>query len=785
MIEQGLFKRHFVGRDGFVWWIGQIADDSWTKNLQGSKPRNTPVADQPGFGYRYQVRIMGYHTADDNALTDQDLPWAAVMYPVTSGGGGDAAFETPALRKGNFVYGFFLDGEDAQQPVIIGILGYNQYQTIYSQKPAPFSPFRGYNNTSPIANYAILSDKESNPIPGIGGGEKSDNADRGVGVPSSGQNNNGAREIEPEGKNKDPIPLSFVCQKSKSPGQIQKDIQKMIQDIQNAKKGLKNFKKSLTHPIQFEGKQLSIEEYVQLKVDRAAKEITKWIKDRIAEVQAYQTRKINNAMKDIYFLLYPDKQSDAKAAVETAMDLLACLFKKIIKNLLNIVRKALLSIVDRFINTPLCAAENILAAIIGKLSGLINSAVSAIMGPVNAVLGVVDIAGDVLSFVEQILTFLSCEEQPECPEVESWSLWDGADIPSATFDPTSLINKVRDFASNVTQAIDPDSFDFDFNFGDVFTDTCNINAILCGPPNVVFWGGSGSGATANVIVSSIGDILGVDIINSGSGYGIKSPFLNFEDACGKGVGASGTVVVGPVSKQDDGTYQPDPNGNEVGVTGVIIEDSGYGYLPVPDGSQGGDGRVWAEANQTTVKRSDGTWEIPYDPGEIIDLLPGDIIRTPIGSVTELPDGTIIPGGSDFTINSPATTTAAVTSSTSITTGDYPIKDNEQYPVILYMCDAIIKNPGIAYQEGDKVIIEPSYGAEIVPRFNQFGQIISLEITSSGEGFQRVPQIYIESETGFNAEIIPRFCIDRVGVDEVAEPTSQDKIISVIDCVGKV
>ena len=25
MIEQGLFKKYFVGRDGFYWWIGQIA----------------------------------------------------------------------------------------------------------------------------------------------------------------------------------------------------------------------------------------------------------------------------------------------------------------------------------------------------------------------------------------------------------------------------------------------------------------------------------------------------------------------------------------------------------------------------------------------------------------------------------------------------------------------------------------------------------------------------------------------------------------------------------------
>ena len=788
MIEQGLFKRHFVGRDGFIWWIGQIADDSWTKNQQGSRPKNTAVADQPGFGYRYQVRIMGYHTADDNELKDADLPWASVMYPVTSGGGGDTTFETPALRKGNFVYGFFLDGEDAQQPVIMGILGYNQYQAIYKEKPKPFIPFRGYNNTNPVANYGVLTEAEIN-TPRSDVTQTPDNKNRGVGSPSSSQNNNGAREIESTtGRQKETLKLPYTCDKKKSPGQIQKDIQKMIQDIQNAQKGLKDFKKSVTHPIQFEGRQVSIEEYIQIKVQRASEAVTKWVKERITDIQEYQTRKINNALKDIYFLLFPDKQSDLKDKVETAMDLLACLFKKIIKNLLNIVRKALLTVVDRFINTPLCAAENIIAAIIGKLSGLINSAVSAIMKPLEAALGVVDLAGDVLVFIEQILSFLSCEEKPECPEIESWSLWDGADIPVANLDPTSLINKIRNFASGVTQAIDPDNFNFDFDFSDIFSDTCNTDAIFCGPPNVVFWGGSGSGATGNVIVSAVGDILGVDIVNSGFGYGTRSPFLNFEDSCGKGVGASGRVITGPVSKQDDGTYQPDPNGTETGVTGVIVEDSGYGYLPVPDGSQGGDGRVWADANQTTVKRSDGRWEIPYDPDEIIEVLPGDVIRTPIGSSSQIISGeetVAIPGGVSFVSPINGTVTAPQTTILPADRGDFPISDLKQYPVVLYLCDTIITNPGVGYQPDDKIVIEPSYGAELEPRFNQLGQLVSVKVISGGEGIKEVPTIYIESETGFNAEIVPRFCIDRVGADEFAEPTSQDKIISVIDCVGKV
>ena len=33
MLDQGMFKNHFVGRDGFVWWIGQIADENTWKAI--------------------------------------------------------------------------------------------------------------------------------------------------------------------------------------------------------------------------------------------------------------------------------------------------------------------------------------------------------------------------------------------------------------------------------------------------------------------------------------------------------------------------------------------------------------------------------------------------------------------------------------------------------------------------------------------------------------------------------------------------------------------------------
>ena len=76
MLDQGLFKNHFVGRDGFVWWIGQIADENtWKANIPGfPAPTNESTEEEViGFGERYKVRIMGYHTAAPSELLDEEF----------------------------------------------------------------------------------------------------------------------------------------------------------------------------------------------------------------------------------------------------------------------------------------------------------------------------------------------------------------------------------------------------------------------------------------------------------------------------------------------------------------------------------------------------------------------------------------------------------------------------------------------------------------------------------------------------------------------------------------
>jgi hypothetical protein len=126
-----LFNPGFLGAH-FNWWIGQVASDStWRDNIL---PGKFESKDQiPGWGRRYKVRIIGLHDQGESEIPSDQLPWAQIMYPVTGGGGQANAGATANLRQGMFVFGFFLDGQEQQVPVIMGVLG-NNAQTELSTK---------------------------------------------------------------------------------------------------------------------------------------------------------------------------------------------------------------------------------------------------------------------------------------------------------------------------------------------------------------------------------------------------------------------------------------------------------------------------------------------------------------------------------------------------------------------------------------------------------------------------------------------------------------------------
>ena len=93
-----MMNSYFLGREGFIWWMGVVED------------RNDP--DQLG---RVRVRCFGWHTDDKASIPTDALPWAHSVHPNTV-----PSSYTP--KEGDWVVGFFADGENAQQPVILGVL---------------------------------------------------------------------------------------------------------------------------------------------------------------------------------------------------------------------------------------------------------------------------------------------------------------------------------------------------------------------------------------------------------------------------------------------------------------------------------------------------------------------------------------------------------------------------------------------------------------------------------------------------------------------------------------
>ena len=362
-----------------------------------------------------------------------------------------------------------------------------------------------------------------------------------------------------------------------------------------------------------------------------------------------------------------------------------------------------------------------------------------------------------------------------------------------------------------------------------------LGPISCGPPRVSIKGGYG--CKANPIVSKSGRVIAVDIIKLGVNYSQYDTVCLINDKCGSGTGCYVEPVLGEVVVTDNGDgsltltngnlsseipggkfdsgnlgYFDEPSepmipvldndsnpvpdgGSSMSIVDMKVMSSGSGYLSSPDGSMGGDGRVWAKKDQTIIETPIGPgvgWYPPIPPNQIVDVKKGDTIITPANAEIievvpseETSEETIIRPGvptkveSNGKITTPPLRTDVITDVSS----PYPVEGEGAYEANLSLDDLIILDSGFNYTDRDELVITPSNGAEAVVKLDQVGRVVSVNITNPGEGFTDIPYVYIQSETGFNAKFQPKFSIDRMK-KEVSEPTLSDKVMVVIDCTSR-
>ena len=91
--------KNFAGKDGFFWFTGVVED------------RKDPLK----LG-RAKVRCIGYHTEDKVELPTEALPWALPVVALDHNG------HNVGVREGDWVFGFFRDGVQAQEPIMLGVI---------------------------------------------------------------------------------------------------------------------------------------------------------------------------------------------------------------------------------------------------------------------------------------------------------------------------------------------------------------------------------------------------------------------------------------------------------------------------------------------------------------------------------------------------------------------------------------------------------------------------------------------------------------------------------------
>jgi len=818
MIEEQLFQKHFVGRDGFIWWIGQVVDQTkWQDNIVGHRVDDTNEI--PGFGERYKVRIMGYHTANLEDLKDDELPWATVMYPVTAGSGPGSTSSSARLRQGNFVFGFFIDGEDAQQPVIMGVLGYNQQTALEKKVPKiGFLPFSGYTPDEKVAVTNIKNVNEVNKAVQIKPPGKTEKQFTGVvenvqGA-TSGQATKSDSQAKYDGYMQKKKKKTTRCGRNDIKG-ISADIEKLILMVENLTKLGADFSTELT------GRVDKLQRRLKNAVDDAITFVASKIKNIVEAVRKSVIEKVNDVVKNSYFLFFPNARPLVKETQNRVLDGISCAINKIIQGLLKLVSEALKGLVNKAINVPVCLAESVASGIVGSVAGFLSGVIDSILQPINTLLQTVgaaaNLAGQILSLIKSIFGLFTCEEELSCPTLDQWSTWNGgADNRGGPVSIESVFNQAQSIgqgaaaaATDLTGAFNANNLDTSgLSFGNsALGDGCNIGPVQCGSPEVSIFGAGGSGAIGNAVVGATGEILAIDLVNSGGGF-TGEPTVSISDSCGTGGGAAALPIMS--GSMDD------PGGpGQMTIQKIAILDPGTSYLTAPDGSEGGSGRVWKKPNQSYKKDANGNYSTPVDPGTPIELNPGDTVKVPAPVITDNSDVGIIPANTEVVITSAVTITAPQPEPTTQillerpelanfrnldrdqrevlldTLPDITADQREKllntpstlpvYPVVLELDEILVKDPGFNYSENDTIVIEPSNGAEVKPIIRN-GSVVKVLIEKTAIGFDARPRVFVDSDTGFNAELIPVFTVKEVDVNEPIPLGT--RVISVVDCVGK-
>lgn len=747
MIEESLLKSNFIGRDGFRWWVGQIAPFE-SGSGQGEQSNGG------GWGNRAKVRILGYHPFDDQELANDDLPWAQVLLPTTSGSGAANTGTNTKLKPSDYVFGFFLDGDNAQIPVIIGVFGRTSEVSQETYSPIttpPFVPFTGYTGKIEKPNGTLAPD-ESNE--------------------QSSQSQKSPRDVPPNvitalneqvdtinGRSEDQggvagarVEVAFysaIGQKITLANTTQDtSVTGIISQVNGVFDKIGGIQSSfLNVDLEIERAVSSIQSMtngiVSQMFSTLAKSMVPSLQEGLAKV--YNTTSSSFEDESQGILAGVDAQKAFVEPVFGIQESLICSVGAVVNSLGDTIRDLLKSTLDNVDNFVSCAgtqfAGSLLNSIISKIEETVGPSIEGVSGLIEGGMSITETLTSSIDAISKAGSTPGCNQDisKSAGIITEYIIGKG---PAGTDDIESLLGSVLENAKLAAEIgrIGNDIFGADINgvldigagqsSGIPECDTSIPTSFSA--PEIRIFGGGGSGGSATAVlggfvrnVPKVGEsvedapitasIVGVKIDESGEGYKYP-PFIEFLDSSKKGYGAVARTII------DSNPTSP----NYGQIKEVYMVSIGENY-PIGD-----------TAIDSTRVPITGPGGVVIDP---------DNLR--YDSTTP-------------TYRKPKTITVGIGSALNVG-----------------IASLVIVKPGIGYTGG--ILVDPFD----VPIVTGFGETVSVGVNTSGGVVNFIsnspiaivaedyPEIRIRSSTGSGAEIRPS-----IGI-----VTSINKLTQIIDCIS--
>ena len=611
------FKTNFIGKDGFVWWIGQIAPEKvWLENFG----KNTE--DTAKWGQRYKVRIMGYHPYSTAELEDKDLPWAQVLNPPGNSGSQNT-METIRFTQGDIVVGFFLDGSNAQVPMIMGTFAntpaWSKLKDVWAESGAPASPFGifgGYSEAMPKENYAV----------NLGNG--GDNTDASGETPLDVSQEQANNIISNDGGQIKTLTDTtggelILCNKGPVAG-IKQDVDDMVGKAMALKAKLDSGNEFYRDKVKG-----LVSSYTRSIVDKSGSLVSGMVDDTFNRLAPISNSGLKNLYSDVKTKVFAATKSNAIAhiagvAAQTAMvaplnvanSLIGCLANNIIADLGESTEGILNAVIDNVFNVTDCVSDQVVGAITNNIIGKVGEGMSGALGGLDKILGyfggsggfnVENLIRQSTSSIAGAVGLVGCNapttrENGPCKyrigygpvssnDADLTNILGNANAAAAISNAARLTGFPLDGIQDIAGALDIFNSDMKVpGFKSSISDCYSGLPTLCEPPKIRIFGGGGDGGEAIPLFGNIlqgvkyrtGSIIDIKLTNPGNSYQFP-PFVEVVDNCKQGFGATAraTIKDGKISSiyiVTEGENYPVSDQPELAIVDVNIINPGQNYV---------------------------------------------------------------------------------------------------------------------------------------------------------------------------------------------------------------